>query len=158
MKKILAVVLALLMALIPTMTLAAGSPTLVGKIYSEPAISFQLVNYDDSFEALLMDLKANLDLKALCGERMVDGIYSLDEALYIEVADHYEMVRWHFMPQYDAETQEVAVVLIGDQTGAQLFKWSTIDKNGNILVDFFDVEPDLYYMFVLSGEKIMGDL
>lgn len=153
MKKIFTIIMALLLALTPIFALGAGapSPSIASKIYSKPAISFSLIDYDDSFEALLEDLKANFDLDELCAE-YITGKWSLDEALYIEVDQQYEEVIWSFIPQYDFEKQAVAIVFIGDQTAAQIFKWGTVLEDGSVLVDFSDIEPDLYYMFVISGE------
>jgi len=153
MKKIFAIIMALLLALTPVFALGAGtpSPSLVSKIWSKPAISFSLINYDDSFAALLADLKVDMNLNELCAE-YIDGEWSLDEALYIEVDQQYKEVIWSFMPQYDFEKQAVAIVFVGDQTAAQVFKWGTVLEDGTVLIDFSDIEPDLYYMFVISGK------
>lgn len=150
MKKILAIILALLMALVPMSTLAAKSPTVGCMIRSQPAITYHLVNYDDSFAALLSDLKVDMDLDALCAE-YIDGEWSLDEALYIEVAEKYEIVKWRLMPEYNKD-QAVAMLLVGDQTGAHIFQWGTVCEDGDVEFDFSEVEPDIYYMFVISGK------
>lgn len=153
MKRILAVLMALLVSFAPIGVFAAGSPTLAKMIYSNPAIHYELVNYDDSFLALLNDL--GVEIETVKDEQLVvfaEQYWSLDEALIIEVDKPYGLVEWRLMRDYETD-DEVAALIVGDQTATTFILPGFVVLNKNVIFDFTDLEPDIYYMFVLRTVK-----
>lgn len=151
MKRILAVLMALLVSFAPIGVFAAGSPTVGCMIRSNPAINYHLVNYDDSFLALLSDL--GVEIEVIQDEQVViydESKWSLDEALTIEVDKPYGLVEWRLMREYELDDQVIALI-VGDQTAAQFVLPGTILTNKNIIFDFSEMEPDIYYMFILRA-------
>lgn len=148
MKRIIAFLLALMMALMPTMVFAAKSPTIEKMIYARPTIHYSMVNYDDSWQALLSDLQ--VEYAEALDELFENGQYALDEALILEIDKPYNYVVWRFMWDYPQNTT-VAMLLVGDQTPTCVLQQGMVLKNGTVLFDFTDFEPDIYYMFVFSN-------
>lgn len=155
MKRLLAVLMALLVSFAPIGVFAAGlpSPSLAKMIYSNPAIHYELINYDDSFLALLDDLGVEItDYDEQFSLLFDGGYWCLDEALIIECVKDYDLVEWHFMRGYLLNEQVIAF-LINDQTGEQLLLIGTILMDGNVIFNFDEIAPDVYYMFILRGGK-----
>lgn len=151
MKKIFACLLAFMMAIVPIGVFAAGSPTFEKMFYCRPAITFTLVNYDDSFTALLADL--DVDLVEIDGASYIlynETRWSLDEALYLEYTEPHTLIEWRLPYAYDP-TDKVCALLVGDQTDTQVVLDAFITENGNLIFDFTGIEPDLYYFFVLRA-------
>ena len=83
-------------------------------------------------------------------ELFENGQYALDEALILEIDKPYNYVVWRFMWDYPQNTT-VAMLLVGDQTPTCVLQQGMVLKNGTVLFDFTDFEPDIYYMFVFSN-------
>lgn len=151
MKKILALLLAILMALTPILATATPSPTVANLIRNDQAITYQLVNYDDSWWALMSDYQVSLEALAdYFSEYYIVGTCSFDEAMWIECPEAYEWVQWSFMREY-MPFESVCMILIDDQTMAQSFIWGDVQPDGSVLFDWSSVAQGSYLTFVFSG-------
>ena len=128
MKKLL-IALLLIIMLIPTMGMAAKSPTIKDTISCEPAIPFEIVEDPEMLEA--------------------EGFITV-EVLSITLDQKYTKVVWHLTNKFEPDA-EVKVALI--PSGAEyFFVPAECTDEGDIITDFTDIQPGTYLIYFLLSD------
>ena len=130
--------LCLLVLVLPMCAFAAKSPTTTNKIYSIPAIKYEVVD-----DVLIIH---NIE-KQFPKEELKDYLWY--ELLYIELDKEYDIVRWYF-PADMSHLEKAKVVTIGTTVELQ----DAVIEDGAIFVDFTDYVPGNYYIAFFLEELV----
>ena len=137
MKKLFAI-FCIILLVFPFCAFAAKSPTTTNKIYSVPAVKFDVVD-----NALTV---RNLE-KVLPQEELEEYLWY--ELLYVELDKEYETVAWHF-PADMSKLEKAKVVIIGETVTLQ----DAIIEDDSIVVDFTGISPGNYYLCFFLNELV----
>lgn len=129
MKKLF-VIFCILVLVFPMCAFAARSATIERKIYSNPAVKFEVIDE----LSLIADI-----CEMLPKEELKD--YTWCEALIVELDKKYEEVKW-YLPIDMSGAENVKIVIIGESVYIQ----ETDIEHNMITVDFTDLEPGTYYV------------
>ena len=138
MKKFLAILCILI--LIPVCVFAANSPTFKKTISCKPQVEFELAEETEGWPEILKRLE---DVKD-----ETEG-YVLLEALQVTLDQKYEKIEWTL--PLEITTEHEPFVLIIDSEAIVKQEIPTTEE-GNVITDFTDYEPGVYYVcFYIKG-------
>ena len=138
MKKFLAILCILI--LIPVYVFAANSPTFKKTISCKPQVEFELAEEIEGWPEILKRLE---DVK-----NETEG-YVLLEALQVTLDQKYEKIEWTL--PLEITTEHEPFVLIIDSEAIVKQEIPTTEE-GNVITDFIDYEPGVYYVcFYIKG-------
>lgn len=147
MKKILSILLALCMALTPMLAFGAESPTIKTLIKTQPAIVYELADYDEAID-IWTEVMSDENMMSVLMEIFGGTEFQLDEMLYINVDKPYAGTSWSFMRQY---TKEDTVVSILYGESIYVLTGSIID--GKVIFDFTDIAVGEYDMLIVANPE-----
>ena len=146
MKRFLAILLALLIALVPLSCRSSAAQSFVNR---PTEITCEYVYYDDSWWALMDDYGFNLSaLKSVLEEHYLIGDCSFDLALWIDTAPINGTVEWRFLREYYS-CEIVCCILLSNSN--QYVLWNKPNSDGSVSFYWGDIKSDNYCMFIFSG-------
>lgn len=145
MKKILSILLALCMALTPTLAFGAGSPTIKTLIKTPPAITYELAEYDEAID-LWTEVMSDENMMSALMEIFGGTEFQLDEMLYIKIDKPYTKTAWSFMRQYTKEDTIVSILY-----GESIYVLTGTVVNQKVIFDFTDVAVGEYDMLIVAN-------
>lgn len=138
MKKFLAILCVLI--LIPLYVFATNSPTLKKTISCKPEIAFEIADQMETWPEVLKRLDEIKD--------ETEG-YMLLEALCITLDQKYEKIEWTLPLEIITEHEPFVFIIDSEAIVKQEIPTT---ENGNVITDFTDYEPGIYYIcFYIKG-------
>lgn len=139
MKKLIAILCILI--LLPVYAFAVDSPTSDKLVSSKPWVSFVLA---EKTEHNWLDILTRL-------EKIPDEIedYVLLEAIFACINSRYEEVEWRLPIPITTEHEPFVLIIDSEAIVKQEV---SITEDGNVITDFTDFEPGVYYiLFYIKG-------
>lgn len=140
MKKFVAFLLALIMALVPIIGLAASSKTVKDLSWTKPRIQ---ISYMDPTE----------DIIALSFADVLPVNYEwfLDDLYIISFKNPIENIDWTLTAPYEEKDQVIAILTKEDYKPLYVLDGVIDSETGGVAFNFKDVKPDSYIMFVYAA-------
>ena len=146
MKKILSILLALCMALTPMLAFGAESPTTKTLIKAQPAIVYELADYDEAID-LWTEVMSDENMMSVIMEIFGGTNFQLDEMLYINVDKPYTETAWTFMREYTKEDTVVSILY-----GESIYVLTGSIVDDKVIFDFTDVAVGEYDMLIIANK------
>ena len=133
-------ILLCVLILIPTFVFAAGSPTIKKTISCKPEIEFEMADQTEEWPEVLKRLEEVED--------ETEG-YVLFEALKITLDQKYDKIEWTLPIPLTTENEPFIFIIDSEAIVKQEIPTT---ENGNVITDFTDYEPGVYYIcFYIKG-------